>query len=173
MSAGTKALASQFNSLYTKLNQARTRVGLGNQTYTSATAGSTKMTSAQMKTLQTHISTARTNKYLAKSTAWSPGGTLDVGQKILYSTFSTVDAVLNSMKSVCVYDSIHGTHSNFTNFGTNDTYSDFGANGTFGNFGANGTCGTDPHCGANAVYDNFSTSGNGNNDQHSVYNNVR
>lgn len=144
MASGDKILSSDYNDLYERLNQARKRAGMGNVSYTPVQAGD-PATSTSMLTFKSDVDLSRQNKYLANSTSYTPGNTLDVGQKILYSNLTLAQATLTSMKNVCINDSIHST------------------NGTFGDFGDCPTNSTNSTNKVNAVNSsNFSTHGGSN-----------
>lgn len=143
-----KTLSSEFNNLYSVLNNARTRQGLAQLSYTESNPGDL-MTSQQMKTLETNIANTKSASSRFNAVAsWNPGNTIDVGQKVLYTTLETAQANINSLNSACVHDSVCSTHS---------------TNGTFGDFGACGTNSTDSTCPnqrVNAVNSsNYSTAG--------------
>lgn len=146
-----KTLSSEFNNLYSVLNNARTRQGLAQLSYTESNPGDL-MTSQQMKTLETNIANTKSASSRFNAVAsWNPGNTIDVGQKVLYTTLETAQANINSLNSACVHDSVYSTYS---------TYS---TNGTFGNFGVYGTNSTDSTCSDNRVNavnsSNYSTAG--------------
>ena len=125
MASGDKILSSDYNDLYERLNQARNRAGMGNVSYTPVQTGD-PATSTSMLTFKSDVDLSRQNKYLAKSTSYTPGNTLDVGQKILYSNLTLAQATLTSMQNVCINDSIHSTNGTFGDFGdcsTNSTNS--------------------------------------------------
>lgn len=144
MASGDKILSSDYNDLYERLNQARKRAGMGNVSYTPVQAGD-PATSTSMLTFKSDVDLSRQNKYLANSTSYTPGNTLDVGQKILYSNLTLAQATLTSMQNVCINDSIHST------------------NGTFGDFGDCSTNSTNSTNKVNAVNSsNFSTHGGSN-----------
>lgn len=144
MASGDKILSSDYNDLYERLNQARKRAGMGNVSYTPVQAGD-PATSTSMLTFKSDVDLSRQNKYLANSTSYTPGNTLDVGQKILYSNLTLAQATLTSMGNVCINDSIHST------------------NGTFGDFGDCPTNSTNSTNKVNAVNSsNFSTHGGSN-----------
>ena len=150
MASGDQILSSDYNDLYQRLNAARNRAGMAEIAYTQAKPGD-PATSASMKTFKSDVDTSRTNKYLANSTSYTPGDTLDVGQKILYTNLTLAQATLTSMETVCINDSIHSTYS------THSTCS------TFGDFGDHSTCTTNSTNKVNAVNSsNFSTHGGSN-----------
>ncbi len=125
MASGDKILSSDYNDLYERLNQARKRAGMGNVSYTPVQTGD-PATSTSMLTFKSDVDLSRQNKYLANSTSYTPGNTLDVGQKILYSNLTLAQATLTSMQNVCINDSIHSTNGTFGDFGdcsTNSTNS--------------------------------------------------
>ena len=125
MASGDKILSSDYNDLYERLNQARNRAGMGNVSYTPVQTGD-PATSTSMLTFKSDVDLSRQNKYLANSTSYTPGNTLDVGQKILYSNLTLAQATLTSMENVCINDSIHSTNGTFGDFGdcsTNSTNS--------------------------------------------------
>lgn len=122
MASGDKILSSDYNDLYERLNQARNRAGMGNVSYTPVQTGD-PATSTSMLTFKSDVDLSRQNKYLANSTSYTPGNTLDVGQKILYSNLTLAQATLTSMENVCINDSIHSTNGTFS---TNSTFGDFG-----------------------------------------------
>lgn len=125
MASGDKILSSDYNDLYERLNQARNRAGMGNVSYTPVQTGD-PATSTSMLTFKSDVDLSRQNKYLANSTSYTPGNTLDVGQKILYSNLTLAQATLTSMQNVCINDSIHSTNGTFGDFGdcsTNSTNS--------------------------------------------------
>lgn len=153
MASGDKILSGDYNDLYTRLNAARQRVGMGAIAFTPAKSGDTAA-SAGMLQFKTDVATSRTNKYLANSVAYNPGDTLNVGQKILYTNLTLAQATLTSMQSVCVNDSVNGTNSTFS---TNSTFGDFGDNSNFGN---NSTCSNNRVNSVNSS--NFSTHGGSN-----------
>ena len=148
MAVNDRILASDYNSLYDRLNVMRSKVKLSTIPYTKAVAGETPASSSGMKNFKTDFDTTKTqNKYLSKASAYNPGTTIDVGQTILYTNLTLAQASLSSMESVCLYDAVYGTNS------------------TFGDFGDRGTCSTNSTCSdnkVNAVNDNFSTSNNNN-----------
>lgn len=168
MAVNDKILASDYNSLYDRLNAMRSKVKLSTISYTKAVAGETLASSSGMKNFKTDFDKTKTqNKYLKNASTYNPGNTIDVGQKILYTNLTLAQASLSSMESVCLHDAVHSTNSTngtFSNFGVNGTFSNFSA---FGDFGDRGTCSTNSTCSdnrINAVNDNFST-GNSNNTQ--------
>ena len=125
MASGDKILSSDYNDLYERLNQARNRAGMGNVSYTPVQTGD-PANSTSMLTFKSDVDLSRQNKYLANSTSYTPGNTLDVGQKILYSNLTLAQATLTSMQNVCINDSIHSTNGTFGDFGdcsTNSTNS--------------------------------------------------
>lgn len=145
MAQNEKTLSSEFNNLYSILNNARTRQGLSSISYTQAKSGDL-MTSQQMKTLETNIAnTKKASRRFNSIASWSPGSTIDIGQKVLYTTLETAQANVNSLKSACVYDSVCSTNSTYSTYSTNS------------NFGVNGTCSDNR---VNAVNSsNYSTAG--------------
>ena len=123
MSQYEKTLSSEFNNLYSVLNNARTRQGLSSISYTQANSGDL-MTSQQMKTLETNITNTKNASSRFNSVAsWSPGDTINVGQKVLYATLETAQANVNSLNSACVHDSVCSTYSTYSTNSTNGNQS--------------------------------------------------
>lgn len=109
-------LASQYNGFYSTLNTIRARHGAG-AIPVSSVGARTAALSSQMTTLQNSINTVKnTDSHLQAAAINTTVPNIGKGTKILWSTKTTIDSILNQMLAVCHHDS-----ANYTNCNSDDT----------------------------------------------------
>lgn len=123
-------LASDMQSYYSRLNNIRSKFGLGAVNVPDFIPNKTVVLSEQIKSYDNHMTDTANQRlqYISKNL---PTGNLDVGEPTLRSTDLNIKQMLNTWESTCYHrsdyrnysdDGDHGDCGDKTNYSDNDKH---------------------------------------------------
>lgn len=107
-----------MDSYYTRLNNIRSKFGLGQLTGPTITQNQTSVQSAQIKQLDQNMTDTASSRsqYISKDL---PTGNLDPGYPTMEQTDLNIKQMLTTWESTCYH------RSDYTDYSDRDTYSDY------------------------------------------------